>query len=390
MANENKMVWYPYLPDREIEVYEPYLRLFFETMYERHMIWYKRFVEQRKAPWTKDKIFQENKFTNVYRELDRNSQWEIKNIILDDSLDLRNLVWKVMVFRIFNNIETFEFDPKGFSLQGSLFGPNYKSGLEQIENPSELISAKKWRNGIPDYEEYDEEEFSRFIAGIRSVGKNPFTNAYVLNSRATPGQQRDYCYTRAVLPAFHDNIDTLIDLVRNAKKPEEIIEFLKSLPSVADFIAHEFYQDFTYISRYTNRDFMRFDQNDFTSVGPGAQIGIRLIYPNIAKPKSEEQELKWLLTASPVCRKRQTKGIYMLRDVAEEWLTIIGKEKGKPMPYLYWDKENREYCIGKECNITLHQIEMWLCEFCKYWKMKIGMGRQRQKFIPKTKQLIVN
>lgn len=371
MALFEKNSWFDKLPDENLEVYEPHLRLFFETMYERQMIWYKRFIKKQNRPWTKNKIFQESKFTNVYRELDRNSQWQIKNILLDDELDLRNLIWKLMVFRFFNNPETFEFEPKNVSLQGGLFGPTIKSGLEQVENPDELISAKKWRNGIPSYEEYDEDEFSRFIAGVRSSGKNPYTTAYLINSQATPGQPRDYCYTRVVIPTLHERIPELIELVQNAETPEEIIEFLKKIPAVADFIAHEFYQDFTYIPRYTNRKFMKFTQDDFTNVGPGASIGIRLIYPNLKTIKEQKQAIYWL------------------RDAAEEWLKEIGKEHGVKMPFLWWNRDKKEYYTDSECNITLHQIEMWLCEFQKYWKMIIGQGKQRSKFVPKTKELIV-
>ena len=379
--------WYDKLPDESLSVYEPHLRLFFETMHERQLIWKRRFVDKRERPWTENKIFQESKFTNVYRELDRNSQWQIKNILLDDGLSLKNLIWKLMVFRFFNNPETFTFESKGKSIQPSLFGPEVKSGLKQAQSTTELISAKKWRNGIPDYDEYDEDEFSRFIAGIRSAGQNPYTTAYLINSQATPGMPRDYCYTRVVVPTLHRELPKLIATVMSAKKPEDIISYLKTLPAVADFIAHEFYQDFTYIPRYTDRKFMRFTQDDYTNVGPGASIGIRLIYPSLKTLREQKQAIYWL------------------RDIANEWLYKIGKEKGEPFPYLVWDKKSGTYCTLDlngaktiennfdgldiyEGGITLHQIEMWLCEFQKYWKMTIGMGKQRSKFDPRTKGLI--
>lgn len=377
--------WYNDLPNENLEVCEPNLKLFFETMYERQMIWKRRFLQNLPRPWTENKILRENKFTNVYRELDRNSQWQIKNIILDDKLDLRNLVWKMMVFRFFNNPETFTFEAKGNAIQGDLFGETIKSGLKQAQSPSELISATKWRNGIPSYEEYDEDEFSRFIAGIRSSGKNPYTTAYLINSMAAPGQSRDYCYTRVVIPTLHKNIDKIIEVVKNAKQPEEIIEFLKTLPAIADFIAHEFYQDFTYIQRYTNREFMKFDQNDFTNVGPGASVGIRLIYPNLKTTLEQKQ------------------AIYRLRDIADKYIKTIGEDKGELFPYLSWDKDKGEYITftSKDLEsgsidesrliykgITLHQIEMWLCEFQKYWKMTIGKGKQRSKFVPRSTEII--
>ena len=245
--------WHTKLPDENLSVYEPFLQLFFETMYERMMIWKRRFIEQKPQPWTENAILRDSKFTNVYRELDRNSQWQIRNILLDDSLSPVNLIWKLMVFRFFNNPETF------------------KRGAEW----------RGWRNGIPDWKDYDEDDFASFIEEVRKSGQNPYTNAYLINSMSAPGKSRDWCYTRLVIPTLHKRIPQLISVVRNADSPESIITYLKTVPAVADFIAHEFYQDFTYIPRYTDREFMRFTQNDFTNVGPGASVRIRLIYPNL-------------------------------------------------------------------------------------------------------------
>lgn len=328
--------WHTKLPDENLSVYEPFLQLFFETMYERMMIWKRRFIEQKPQPWTENAILRDSKFTNVYRELDRNSQWQIRNILLDDSLSPVNLIWKLMVFRFFNNPETF------------------KRGVEW----------RGWRNGIPDWKDYDEDDFVSFIEEVRKSGQNPYTNAYLINSMSAPGKSRDWCYTRLVIPTLHKRIPQLISVVRNADSPESIITYLKTVPAVADFIAHEFYQDFTYIPRYTDREFMRFTQNDFTNVGPGASVGIRLIYPNLKTAREQKQAIYWL------------------RDAAEEQLTKIGTLKGEPMGYLEWDKESKEYKLTDKCNITLHQIEMWLCEFQKYWKMMISEGKQRSKFVP--------
>ena len=346
--------WYGKLPSEIFKVWEPNLNLFFETMYERQMIWKRRMLDKQLAPWTNNNILGHYKFTNVYRELDRSSQWQIRNILLDDDLSLTNLVWKLMVYRIFNNPETFEFHPQDHR---DLFN----------QNPTGL-SARQWPNGIPDYEAYDEDEFAFFIQGIRDAGLNPYTNAYLINSMATPGKPRDYCYTRLVIPSLHKAIPRLMKEVMGAKKPEDIIRYLTTIPSVAGFIAHEFYQDFTYIPRYTDRKFMRFDQNDYTNVGPGASVGIRLIFPQLKG-------------------RAQKKAIYDLRDMAAEKLNAISQAKGEPFPYLYWDKESRSYYVTEKCNITLHQIEMWLCEFQKYWKMTIGEGKQRSEFVPKTKVL---
>lgn len=359
--------WYDMLPDESVEIYEPNLRLFFETMYERQLVWKRRFLDKKPQPWTNDEIFQNYKFTNVYRELDRSSQWQIKNIILDKDLSLKDLVWKSMVFRLFNNPDTFEFEPKKSHAKHDILGD------------IELVSSKRWKSGIPSYEEYDEDEFANYINGIRASGLNPFTTAYVLNSSA--GMSRDDHFTHVALPCLHSKISEIIKVTLTAKTPEEIFQCFLTLPNIGNFVAHEFYQDFTYITRYTDRKFMKFDQNDFTNVGPGCSMGIRLIFPSI-----------------PTMLKQKV-AIYKLRDVADKWLKKIGEERGEPFPYLGWDAEDSEYFTydldqyekWKEdtrarmySGITLHQVEMWLCEFQKYWKMINGVGKQRAKFIPIT------
>lgn len=324
--------WYDDLPDESLEVYEPNLELFFYTMFERQEVWHKRFVLKEERPWTKDKFLHNNKFTNVYRELDRNSQWQIINVFQQQGLSDLELLWKIMFFRFLNNPDFFVF-------------------LNNVE--------KSWEGFIPSRAEYDADEFWQLMQDFREYGGNPFTNAYLINSQACPGKKRDWCYAYKVLNHLKDNLPKLFITMKKAEKPEEIMKYLKTFPAVADFIAHEFYQDFTYAPRYAGTTLMDFDQNDFTNVGPGAAIGIRLIFPNL---KGREQE----------------EGIYILKELAEEQLAKYD------MKFLEFNHEQGYYVTDK-CNITLHQIEMWLCEFQKYWKMKIGKGKQRSVFKPKTK-----
>ena len=75
-----------------------------------------------------------------------------------------------------------------------------------------------------------------------------------------------------------------------------------------------------------------------------------------------------------------------MRDLAVDYLETFGDFK-----YLGYAPKSDLYLAPDIFNekITLHQIEMWLCEFQKYWKMKIGEGKQRSKFEPKTKVKII-
>jgi hypothetical protein len=50
---------------------------------ERMNIFWKR-LHGEQQPWTDDDVFQDNKFTNVYRILDRESQFLLKSVISGD------------------------------------------------------------------------------------------------------------------------------------------------------------------------------------------------------------------------------------------------------------------------------------------------------------------
>lgn len=60
-------------------------------------------------PWTDDPVLLTNKFTNVYRASDRISQYLIRNVIYTPTLfDADDIVFRILLFKIFNKIETWE------------------------------------------------------------------------------------------------------------------------------------------------------------------------------------------------------------------------------------------------------------------------------------------
>jgi hypothetical protein len=96
------------------EVYNSYWRL----AAERQSIFFKR-QSGFPGPWTNDPVLRDFKFTNAYRASDRVSQHLIRNVIYaKDAADSPNeIFFRVMLFKIFNRIDTWERLQKG---QGSL------------------------------------------------------------------------------------------------------------------------------------------------------------------------------------------------------------------------------------------------------------------------------
>lgn len=330
MAYESKN-WFDKLPPEDKEIDKVNFKLFYDLMIERQNIWYKRFILKKKSPWTKNKILRDYKFTNVYRELDKNSQWLIQNIILKET-DRKEIIWQILLFRIFNNPDLFIW----ISFQD-----------------------KSFKGYFPSYYYYDNKELAKLIMEYEKLGKKPFTSAYFINPNCV-GMSRTEHYSKNVLKDLHNSVSELDVLMTMSDDPKDLIDRLKQNRAVADFIAHEFYQDFTYPEIYTDNPLMNFNQDDYTNVGDGAKLGIRLIFPSIKSKKASEDAIE------------------LLRDYGNDYLDSHG------FKFLRWDRSNNKYNVEKYGKISLHQIEMWLCEFGKYWKMINNVGKQRGKFTPKT------
>lgn len=302
--------WEHLLPDSELDVCEENLEMFWYWIYERHRIWRKRFLKKQPAPWTKDPILRDHKFTNAYRELDRNSIWLIEKVIKKDYPDLESKLFAMLICRLFNKPETFEIV------------------------------------GYPDYHKFNPKLFRMKVEKmIINKGGNPFTDAYLINSAAFPGQRKYISYCENISKEIHDSIPALLEVIQTAEKPEQIIKELVKLHGIANFISYEIYCDLDYTDDLMNQ----FDQNSFVNVGPGALTGVRMIFPN--------KGMKW---------KDAEEMIYHLTEKQEYYFEKFGFNF-KPL-------------ANKYGRLTLREVEHSLCEYQKYFKMKHKVGKQRQKF----------
>lgn len=79
---------------------------FFPFVAERQAI-HKRRLAGEPQPWTEDPILQQYPFTNVFRVLDRNTQFILNDVIGKGSQDLYDMFFRVALFRTFNKPETY-------------------------------------------------------------------------------------------------------------------------------------------------------------------------------------------------------------------------------------------------------------------------------------------
>jgi len=309
-------------PLETMDIHEPNLWEFFGYMIDRQDAWYNRTILGKPRPWTKNKWIQKHKFCNVYRELDRSSQWLINEVFIksrEKGLMIEDLILAIFIFRIYNRPEVFQ-----------------------------VID-------IPTYDDFDLDDFIGCLDDLKSQGV-PVLNPAAYRIYSYMGKNDLYReYARVFIPQLRERIPRII---KARKSPEQVIGIMREIHGIGVFISHEFYMDMTYLNRYVESGIFPFTEDDWTAVLPGSQRGIRYLFPSL---KGE----------------RQKDAIYVLRDISGGFFSDLGGFK-----YLQWDKKNG-YSVSSKGSVTLHTIEFNLCEYQKFKKIINGVGRQ-PIFNPKT------
>ncbi|HZJ36255.1 MAG TPA: nucleotide kinase domain-containing protein [Gillisia sp.] len=207
---------------------------------ERQNIFFKRFYGSNE--WTDDQILKRHKFTNAYRASDRVSQYLIKNVIYKYSSDPKEVLFRILVFKTFNKIETWELLMK--------------------------------RLGTISYESFDFKAYDDILSTLMINGISIYSGAYIMTS----GKSR-FGYEKK-----HQNHLKLIDYmmkngfaekVSNSTSMEILFNTLKQYPTIGNFLAYQYTIDINY------SEVVDFDEMDFVFPGPGALDGIRKCFTDL-------------------------------------------------------------------------------------------------------------
>ena len=140
---------------------------FFEFVYKRQIVWQSR-SDGKPWPWTQDKLLQKYNFCNVYRELDRGTIYfraEVEKARLRDAVSLsaddllKDVLWRSVVYRLMNKIETFEAWGKGIPSPQD-FGAFEKFLRKQRQQGMTLFTSAHQVMG-----------FDRYVGTLKSVHK---------------------------------------------------------------------------------------------------------------------------------------------------------------------------------------------------------------------------
>lgn len=224
-------------------------------MAERHKIYLRREAEMGK-PWTKDKILQNYRFCNVYRELDTVTIWVRKNI-REPYADHPHLWFMLAMARQINWPETLQ----------------------------EIMDEGGWP-----VKKYDWEKVRRIMLARQARGDQLYTGAYMLNAHGTkPDDPKDKAFFTSKLvldSAWRDR--GAIGLAFSSRHMEDAWRSLLPHHGWGPFTAYEVVCD----ARYTRYGQRWIDYTTWSNAGPGAKRGLnRLAGRDLRTPLKPAQSL---------------------------------------------------------------------------------------------------
>lgn len=218
-------------PTKVTEVFDTYWKF----AAERQNIFFNR-NKGCKAPWTADDILMQFKFTNAYRASDRVSQYLIRNVIYNGDQDPDEILFRILIFKTFNKIETWTL----------------------LEKELDHIS---WRD-------FNIKRYDDVLTNAQENKISIFSGAYIMPTGGSSfGHKRKH---RNILELIQMMMNSnLSDRIGESKSMYEVFEILRDFPMIGDFLAYQYATDINY-SVLTN-----FSEMTFVVPGPGAKDGLK-------------------------------------------------------------------------------------------------------------------
>jgi len=185
---------------------------------------------------TSDAVLKKFKFTNTYRASDRVSQYLIKNVIYSKEYNAEDTVFRILLFKLFNKIETWEL----------------------LENQLGEISTKT----------YSSSRYSRILDNAMDNKVRIYSNAYMMASGAKefPVKRKHHAHFLLLDKILKEQLPLKI---QDSNSMEDAYNLILSYPMIGQFLAYQYITDINY-SEVTS-----FSECEFTVPGPGAKDGIR-------------------------------------------------------------------------------------------------------------------
>jgi len=236
-------------PPKPSAVFDTYWK--FAT--ERQAVFHAR-ANGTPAPWTQDPILRDHRFTNVYRAADRVSQYLIQEVIYNADHDWPSTLLRVLLFKIFNKISTWEL----------------------IRSQVGIVSAGNFPHA----------RIARALDQAIEDGATIYSGAYIMPSGpAASRQSRKHHMHLDLLDGISRS--GLAETLSKATSLNDAYKLMLAVPSFGPFLAYQYIIDLNYSSH------LNFSEMDFVVPGPGARDGIQKCFHDLGD-YDEADAVRWM------------------------------------------------------------------------------------------------
>ena len=235
----------------------PKASVVFKTLWrfaaERQEIFFRR-LQGEPPPWTADAVMANYRFTNAYRVLDRVSQFLLARVIYQGPQLPEEVFFRIMVFKIFNRIDTWELLVRQF--------------------------------GEVSWKAYEFIQYDHTLTEASDRGSRIFSAAYIMPSgKTTFGDGRKHRNYLRLLEQMM--AERLPGRLTDCRTMEQAFELLRSFPLIGDFLGYQFLIDLNY------SQLLSFSEMDFVAPGPGAKAGLRKCFVDLGD-LSPSDAIRWM------------------------------------------------------------------------------------------------
>ncbi len=213
---------------------------------ERQTMFFRRVLGEP-APWTDDPVLARHRFTNAYRASDRVSQYLLQHVIYDSDRDIHDTVLRVLLFKIFNRIDTWEH----------------------------LVA----RVGEPEASCFDHEACAIVLDERLEAGDRLYSAAYIMPNPNFGFPRKHHNHLALLKDLLKEGI--ILQLSRAASLQELYLALL-AVPSFGRFLAFQYAIDLNYSPHFN------FNEMEFVVAGPSAIQGIAKCFQDTWGLKPEQ------------------------------------------------------------------------------------------------------
>lgn len=209
-------------------------------------------------PWSDDPILQTFKFCNVFRALDRVSQYLVKEVAYgaDSMTTPIDRVFQLVAFRTFSKIATW----------------------------NEMSAAL---GGAPRLEHLRSGAFAHALDAVRAKIGGIYTGAFILCANKAFGfDEKHRNHVALFRHMFIDN--ACAERALETRSLKALVSLLQSFPLIGPFMAYQTAIDLNY------SDLFDFDENDYVQAGPGALRGLKKAFVSLGD-YSPSDAIQWMV-----------------------------------------------------------------------------------------------